>query len=315
MQQPPETTELLRRLPLVTLASHVLFQVVIIATISFYGNEMVRTALLAPGALMRALALMAGSTALSAVIAWWTASSWLAGRGFPAVRRQVFVLGFFVIHFLLLVLNMIATPYVPQPADILRAFGMQDFASEHVLLLMLVTVIRGLIFLTLFAWVAARVSLQLAARDAAPTAAPQESQPDRKTVLGLTLGTLYYWQLMASDLGAGRLVYSDENLWQVFIAYWLVPAVVVAAMAWAFNRGLPPALRAAGCGRAVALGTISFWLTQVLGIALALAFAWFAARPDLLRMDNLDMLILLLVYIALMATVCRFSAKLLYRAP
>ena len=67
------------------------------------------------------------------------------------------------------------------------------------------------------------------------------------------------------------------------IGYWILPALLLALAAWVCLRSLPQALGTAGMGRAIAHGTFAFWLTQVLGVGLALLVLWTMTWSQLMR--------------------------------
>ncbi|PKD79092.1 hypothetical protein CWS33_28430, partial [Escherichia coli] len=129
--------------------------------------------------------------------------------------------------------------------------------------------------------------------------------------------TVLLWQLhVALVIGLYFMTYAGSaGMLEHAIGYWIVPALLLALAAWVCLRSLPPVLGVAGMGRAIAHGTFAFWLTQVLGIGLALLIIWSMTWSQLMRTaaSYTTSVVSVLIYSALLALSCYLGARLFYR--
>lgn len=106
----------------------------------------------------------------------------------------------------------------------------------------------------------------------------------------------------------------SPELLNYVIGYWALPALILALAAWVGLRNLPRTLGTAGFGRAIAHGTLAFWLTQLLGVGLALLVLWNMSVGQIARAAEAysTMAVVLLFYFALVALGSYTGARLLY---
>lgn len=192
-----------------------------------------------------------------------------------------------------------------------NAFGY--YGPARVILMALPLKLCGILMTIASGWLAVRIaawSVTPAAGAGAPPYRPRHAA-------WIAALTLLLWQLhVALMLGAYFMTYvRSGELLDYALGYWVLPAIILALAAWVCLKSLPRTLGKAGMGRAIAHGTFAFWLTQVLGVGLALLILWSMTWSQLTRVaaSYSTSVVSLLVYGALLALGCYAGARLFYR--
>lgn len=192
-----------------------------------------------------------------------------------------------------------------------QAFGY--YGTARLLLIALPPKLCGILLTILGSWLAVRI----AAWSVTPVAAAQAPSLQRRHAAWIAALTLLLWQVhIALVLGLYFMTYAGSaGLLEYAIDYWILSALLLALAAWVCLRSLPQALGAAGMGRAIAHGTFAFWLTQVLGIGLALLVLWSMTWSQLMRTaaSYTTSVVSVLVYSVLLALSCYLGTRLFYR--
>lgn len=192
-----------------------------------------------------------------------------------------------------------------------QAFGY--YGTRRMLLMALPPKLCAILLTILGSWLAVRI----AAWSVTPVAATQAPFLQRRHAAWIAALTLLLWQLHVA-LVIGLYFMSDAGsagMLEHAIGYWIVPALLLALAAWVCLRSLPQALGTAGMGRAIAHGTFAFWLTQALGIGLALLIIWTMTWSPLMRAaaSYTTSVVSVLIYSVLLALSCYLGARLFYR--
>lgn len=192
-----------------------------------------------------------------------------------------------------------------------QAFGY--YGTRRMLLMALPPKLCAILLTILGSWLAVRI----AAWSVTPVAATQAPFLQRRHAAWIAALTLLLWQLHVA-LVIGLYFMSDAGsagMLEHAIGYWIVPALLLALAAWVCLRSLPQALGTAGMGRAIAHGTFAFWLTQALGIGLALLIIRTMTWSQLMRAaaSYTTSVVSVLIYSVLLALSCYLGARLFYR--
>ncbi len=192
-----------------------------------------------------------------------------------------------------------------------QAFGY--YGARRMLLMALPPKLCAILLTILGSWLAVRI----AAWSVTPVAAAQAPSLQRRHAAWIAALTLLLWQLhVALVIGLYFMTYAGSaGMLEHAIGYWIVPALLLALAAWVCLRSLPPVLGVAGMGRAIAHDTFAFWLTQVLGIGLALLIIWSMTWSQLMRTaaSYTTSVVSVLIYSVLLALSCYLGARLFYR--
>ena len=161
------------------------------------------------------------------------------------------------------------------------------------------------------------LALRIAAWTTTPAVPGAGSALTRRHAAWISGLTMLIWQSSVSIMLGGYLqMQTLEAGWaQYALGYWLLPALLLALATLVCLKALPRPLARPGIGRAVALGSLAFWIAQVLGIGLAVAMlnsmswnqiAWAAQ-------SKASAALALLAYGALLALGCLTATRLLHR--
>ncbi len=161
------------------------------------------------------------------------------------------------------------------------------------------------------------LALRIAAWTTTPVGPGAGSALTRRHAAWISGLTMLIWQSSVSIMLGGYLqMQTLEAGWaQYALGYWLLPALLLALATFVCLKALPRPLARPGIGRAVALGSLAFWIAQVLGIGLAVAMlnsmswnqiAWAAQ-------SNVAAVLALLAYGALLTLGCLAATRLLHR--
>ncbi|WP_454673321.1 hypothetical protein [Achromobacter pestifer] len=129
--------------------------------------------------------------------------------------------------------------------------------------------------------------------------------------------TMLIWQLNVSiALGAYLQMQSLKAGWMEFaLGYLALPAILLAMCALVCLNILPRQIGTARLGRAVAHGTLAFWLAQALGVGLGYLIVRAMTWDQLIRaaQSSWTAVAMLLAYGALLALGCLIARRALYR--
>ncbi|QCS61619.1 hypothetical protein EC609_02875 [Achromobacter denitrificans] len=190
------------------------------------------------------------------------------------------------------------------------AFG--HYGLARALLTALPLKLCGILISIVGGWLAVRIAAW-SVSPVAGTGAPPYRPRHAAWIAALTL---LLWQLhVGLALGGYFTTYArSPELLNYVLGYWALPALILALAAWVGLRNLPRTLGTAGFGRAIAHGTLAFWLTQLLGVGLALLVLWNMSVGQIARAAEAysTMAVVLLFYFALVALGSYTGARLLY---
>ncbi|NMK47733.1 hypothetical protein [Achromobacter sp. Bel] len=148
-------------------------------------------------------------------------------------------------------------------------------------------------------------------------AGPASGPPyDRRHAAWITGLTVLIWQLGASiALGGFLQMQSGGAGWTEFaLGYLILPAILMAMCVALCLKLLPRLLGTARLGRAVAHGTLAFWLAQALGVGLGYLVIRAMTWDQFMRAASSYMtgIVVLLAYGMLLALACLIGRKALY---
>ena len=148
---------------------------------------------------------------------------------------------------------------------------------------------------------------------AGPAGGPPYDQRHAAWITGLTV---LIWQLGVSiTLGGVLQMQSRDAGWTAFtLGYLALPAIVLAMCVLLCLNLLPRAIGAARLGRAVAHGTLAFWLAQALGVGLGFLAVRAMSWDQLIRAasSSVTAWVALLAYGLLLALACVIGRQALY---
>lgn len=264
--------------------------------------------------------IVAGSL-LIGLVTWCTMQGWLRRHGAGGVdrpRRLVAVL---------LAMSLVLFVLVSAGQALLH-HGFYSLVTDHkewldnafgrsgparMLLMVLPVKVCALLLAILGGWLAVRIAAWSVTPDAG--ALPPPYRPRHAAWIAAL--TLLLWQLQVGLIvGAYFMAYASSQQWLDYaLGYWVLPALVLALAAWTCLKSLPGHLGPAGFGRAFAHGTFAFWLTQALGVGLALLVLNAMSWRQIMRAAQMQTttVLSLLIYGVLLALACRVGARLFYR--
>ncbi|MBB1597312.1 hypothetical protein [Achromobacter sp. UMC46] len=139
---------------------------------------------------------------------------------------------------------------------------------------------------------------------------------DRRHAAWITGLTVLVWQLGVSIAVGGFLHMQSRNTgWTEFtLGYLILPAILMAMCVLLCLNLLPRFLGMARLGRAVAHGTLAFWLAQALGVGLGYVAVRAMTWDQFMRAASSYMtgIVVLLAYGLLLALACVIGRRALY---
>lgn len=276
-------------------------------------SDLLREMYSQPQFLLPLLTTIAASTVFTGLTVWSVMHRWLRQHNTQAVDEPRKLFGTFIA--LLLLYSLIVSAASAYLSNVMmqyvmeRAGGVGHFIAMGLLIRALTIVLE-----ILGAYVVVRIAIWTV-QPAGPAGAPAYEQRHAAWSSGLTvLG----WQLSVSlalggylqmqTLSAGWLEYT--------LGYLALPAIILVLCTQICLKILPRPIGAARQARAVAHGTLTFWLAQVLGVGMGFLAVRAMSLGQLMRIaqSNLTTAATLLVYAALLALGCLIG-KLVFYTP
>jgi len=319
--RPP--TSLAWRLALVALLLHLAYLAAIHGYTLFFmpQTDAMRELFGSPRYLAQLAAYTASTLAISGLVAWITMHRWLARHAARAVDepRKLYCT-FIPLLLLFLLISSSALAIVhSRLTDLLLTYGqvLDDWFGPNIawkfMALTLVNKAMAVILDILGVWAVVRIAAWTV-QPAGAAGAPAYARLHASWIAGLTV---LIWQLSASAMLGGYLQAQLSNPgWLEYVLGALVlPAAVLPLCALACLKALPDELGRAGPRRAVAHGTLAFWIAQVLGAGLAYLIVRAMTWHQLMRAAQSYMTggVALLAYGALLALACVLGKRALYR--
>lgn len=272
------------------------------------------------GVVVTMAAFSLASALLPALASWCWAHGWLRRRGADAVEQPGRVLSSFVAALLVFYVivyagmgplqagmeRLFADWWAPWTTDALGLY------QSHIQrgLFVLVRVPPVVLVQLAGVWLCLRLALSSSRPGGAPRAALAAGQAASIAALALIL-----WQTLIGGHMANAVspLMGEQNWLPTLVGYVLMPLLLYGVGGWAALRGMRPAApNVGGCGRAVLLGSLAYWLTQLLGVGLMFLLVLYGG--PMLGLGLFAMMVLgLLVYCALAAFSMWILARLLYR--
>ena len=283
--------------------------------------EQLRESYTQPPVLAPLLTNIVSTLLIVGLAAWGATRQWLARRDAATVDQPGRLLGTFLalqaLYTLCLSSGMAYAQHLLMTSLIKEGSWLQTFLGLDVagrfivmnLVLRVVTValeIAGI-------WLA----LRIAAWTTTPAGPGAGAALTRRHVAWICGLTILVWQSSVSIMLGGYLqMQTLEAGWaQYALGYLVLPIALLALTTLVCLKVLPRPLERSGVGRAVALGSVAFWIAQVLGIGLGVVvlksmtwdqLAWAAQ-------SNASAALALLAYSALLALGCLAATRLLHR--
>ncbi|WMD17980.1 hypothetical protein RAS12_15080 [Achromobacter seleniivolatilans] len=283
--------------------------------------EQLRDRYLLPQFLMPMVVNMISSSLIAGLTVWIAMHRWLARHNTAAVDEPRKLYGTFIALLLLFTLAASAGSAILQNKmmDYVLSHRMSVSAwlgasgIHHMLALSLLLKALNIVVDILGAWVVVRIAAWTV-QPSGPAVRPVYVQRHAAWIAGLTV---LAWQLNVSIALGGYLQLQTLSAgWlQYVLGYLVLPAVVLALSALVCLKILPRQIGTAGSGRAVAHGTITFWVAQALGIGLGVLAIRSMTWSQLGRAveSNMAAAVTLLIYGALLALGCAIGRWALYR--
>lgn len=284
--------------------------------------EQLRDRYLFPQFLMPMVVNMISSSLIAGLTVWIAMHRWLARRNTAAVDEPRKLYGTFIALLLLFTLaasagsallqNQLMGYVLTHRVTVSAWLGASGI--HHMLALGLLLKAMNIVLEILGAWVVVRIAVWTV-QPAGPASSPAYGQRHAAWIAGLTV---LVWQLNVSLALGGYLQLQTLSAgWlQYVLGYVVLPALVLALCTLVCLKTLPREIGTARSGRAVALGTIAFWVAQALGIGLGVlairSMTW--SQFGRVVESNVAAVVTLLIYGALLALGCLVGRLALYRS-
>ncbi len=267
------------------------------------------------------LAHIVAGAAIAGLTTWGAMRGWLARHDTTAVDEPRKLYGTFIALFLLYTLAVAAgmaflqntlMRFVMDNRDMLQerlGFGMIGQFLALNTITKLVTIVLEIIGICVIVRIAAWT-----VQPAGPAGGPAY---ERRHAAWVTALTVLVWQLTVSiSVGSFLQMQAPGAGWTEFaLGYLVLPAALLALCALVCLKTLPHPIGTARFGRAVAHGTIAFWLAQALGIGIGFLVVRAMTWGQLIRASesHAAAAMTLLAYGALLVLGCLIGRLALYR--
>jgi len=266
------------------------------------------------------LAHIAAAAAIAGLTTWGAMRRWLARNNTTAVDEPRKLFGTFIALMLVYTLAVAAAMaflhnalmlFVMNNRDMLEAWSGVGVVGQFMalgLIVRVVTIVLEIIGLCIVVRIAAWT-----VQPAGPAGGPAY---DRRHAAWITGLTVLIWQLSVSiSLGGFLQMQSLSAGWtEYLLGYLALPVILLALCALLCRNLLPRAIGAARLGRAVAHGTLAFWLAQALGVGVGFLIVRTMTWDQLIRaaLSPMAPVVALVIYAALLALGCLIGRLLFY---
>ncbi|MFY0475711.1 hypothetical protein [Achromobacter marplatensis] len=261
------------------------------------------------------------ATVIAGLATWGAMRRWLARHDTMAVDEPRKLFGTFIALQLVYTLAVAAgmaflhnllMQFVMTHRDMLEAWSGVGTIGQFLTLGIAVRVLTILLEI-----IGICLVVRIAAWTVQPTG-PAGSPPyGRRHAAWITGLTVLIWQLGVSiTLGGFLLMQARDAGWTAFmLGYLALPAILLAMCVLLCLNLLPGTIGTARLGRAVAHGTLAFWLAQALGVGLGYLAIRAMTWEQLIRaaQSSWTAVAMLLAYGALLALGCLIGRRALYR--
>ncbi|MBO1016210.1 hypothetical protein IPU70_21775 [Achromobacter sp. SD115] len=285
------------------------------------GLERMREMYSQPQFLAPLLAHIVAGAVIAGLTTWGAMRRWLARHDATAVDEPRKLYGTFIALFLLYTLAVAAgmaflqntlMRFVMDNRDVLQerlGFGMIGQFLTLNIITKLVSIVLEIIGICVIVRIAAWT-----VQPAGPAGGPAY---ERRHAAWVTALTVLVWQLTVSiSVGSFLQMQAPGASWTEFaLGYLVLPAALLALCALVCLKTLPHPIGTARFGRAVAHGTIAFWLAQALGIGIGFLVVRAMTWGQLIRASesHAAAAMTLLAYGALLVLGCLIGRLALYR--
>lgn len=264
-----------------------------------------------PQYLMPLLTTMAASTLFVGLTVWGTMHRWLRQHNTQAVDEPRKLFGTFIGLTLVFSFAITVSTIYVHKALIRTVVEHAGTTGQYITVALFISVLT-IALETLGAYLALRIAMWTV-QPAGPAGGPAYEQRHAAWNAGLmVLG----WQLsVCIGVGSYLQMQSPSVGWvQHVLGYLVLPVVILVLCAQVCLKILPRPIGAARQGRALAHGTLAFWLAQVLGVGMAFLAIQAMSWDPLMRVaqSNVAAVMTLLVYAALLALGCMVGKLALY---
>lgn len=274
-----------------------------------------------PQYLVPMLAHIVMAAVIAGLTTWGAMRRWLARNNTMAVDEPRKLFGTFIALLLVYTLAVAAgtaflhnalMQFVMNNRGMLEEWSGMGMIGQFLTLGLVVRVVTILLEI-IGVWVVVHIAAWTV-QPAGPAGGPPY---DRRHAAWITGLTILVWQLAASiALGGFLHMQSPTTGWMGFaLGYLILPAVLMAMCVLLCLSLLPRAIGTARLGRAVAHGTLAFWLAQALGVGLGYLIVRAMTWDQLIRaaQSSWTAVAMLLAYGALLALGCLIGRRALYR--
>lgn len=274
-----------------------------------------------PQFLVPLLAHIAAGALIAGLTTWGAMRRWLARHDTRAVDEPRKLYGTFIALFLLYTLVVAAGMAFLQNTLMRYVMDNRDMLQERLGLGMIgqflaLNTITKLVTIALEI-VGTCVIVRIAAWTVQPAGPAGGPAYERRHAAWITGLTVLIWQLIVSIALSGMLqMQMPDAGWTAFaLGYLALPAILLALCLLVCLKTLPHPIGDARLGRAVAHGTLAFWLTQALGIGIGFLIVRAMTWGQLIRASESQAtaVLALLGYGALLALGCVIGSLALYR--
>jgi hypothetical protein len=270
-----------------------------------------------PKYLMPLLATIATWTVFVGLTVWGAMHRWLRQHNTQAVDQPRKLFGTFIALLLIFSLTVsAATIYLHRALIryVLEHAGaaIQAGQTAHFIAVALIISALTITLEILGAYLALRIATWTV-QPAGPAGGPVYEQRHAAWNAGLMM---LGWQLsVVVGVGCYLQMQSPKMGWlEHVLGYLVLPALILVLCTRVCLKILPRPIGDARQGRALAHGTLAFWLAQVLGIGMGiladLAMRW--GPPTRIAESNVAVVVTLLVYAALLVLGCMVGKRALY---
>lgn len=266
------------------------------------------------------LATIAASVAIAGLAAWGAMHQWLRRHNTTAVDEPRKLFGTFIALQLIYTLAVSAAMAVLHGGLMRYIIDNRDSLTDTFGLSVTNQFLASGLFIKVLTIVLEILGMYLVVRIATWTVAPAgpagAPHYDRRHAAWITGVTLLIWQLSVSIALAGYLpMHMLGAGWlEYLLGYLALPAGLLVLCAQTCFKSLPRQIGSAGIGRAVAHGSFTFWLTQLLGIGMGFLAIQTMSWGQLMRASesHVTTAALLLIYGALLVLACVVGKQVLY---
>ncbi|MPS79011.1 MAG: hypothetical protein E2591_13135 [Achromobacter sp.] len=320
----PSRASLAWRLALVAVVVRLLYGVLVqsYTMLALPQSDQMREVYSQPQYLMPMLANLAASVLMVGMTVWGTMHGWLRRNDTTAVDEPRKLFGTFVaLQLLYTLMTSAATAYLHSEGmqylmthrgELTERFGLEltgQFLAMAILFRIVyiaLEIIGMVVVVRIAAWMVQRQG---------PYGAPAYDRRHAAWIAGLTV---LAWQLTVSIALGGYLQLQYLNAgWPSFVlGYLALPLLLSLLCALACLKMLPRHIGGARMGRAVAHGSLAFWLTQAAGIGLGYLAIRSMSWRDLARAGESYVagVTTLAIYAALLVLGCLLGRWALYRS-